>query len=792
MKLSRKFLNEVIDINDIDTNTLANELVLVGNEYESIYKLSNATNIIVGNVLEAYPHPNSDHLTVCKVDVGNYTLQILCGAPNVRANIKVMVALSNAVLPSGITILKREIRGLESNGMICSLAELGIEHKYLTEEDKSGIHILPNDAKVGEDALKYLQLDDEVIDFELTANRGDLMSILGFAYEVGAVFNKKVEPLEYKLNNEVDDINNYMSLTVDTSNCPLYLGRAVKNIKIGESPIFLKSRLIASGIRPINNVVDISNYVMLLFGTPLHFFDMDRLNKNILVRMASNNEEIVTLDKNKRILDNSDIVITSDNKPIALAGVMGGLDSEIENTTTNVFIESAIFNPVSIRKTAKKILKSEASNRFEKGIDKCRCYMAIDYACYLLEKYASGEVIKNTLIHDTILNEEKIISITLNKISSILGIDLELNYVVSLFNRLNFTTKTKDNTIFVTVPTYRLDISIEEDLIEEIGRLNKMDNLESKMPIMPLKAGSYEKEYYKKSQIKARLTALGLFEVVTYTLVDNDMANNFNNNNKEIISILDPLSADKKYLRTSLIPSLLNVLNYNVAHGIKDIDIFEISDVYYDKDKYTPLLTILTNGNYMTNELYKLNINNNFYLLKGIVENLFNYLGLSNRYDFKVTEIPHYFHPYCSSSIILDNEVIGFIGLIHPNVSKDKVYGLEINLDKILNIEIRGIKNKEVSKYPSIKKDLAIIVDKNIMAKDLIKTIKNSGKKLLEEVSIFDIYEGDKIDNDKMSIAFSLKFSDSNKTLTEIEVMDIFNNIINDLVNKHHAILRDK
>ena len=397
MKLSTKFLKDYIDI-DVPYTTLAEDMTRIGNEYDSCKPLINATNLVVGEVLECKNHPDSDHLHVTLVDIGDEKLQIVCGAPNVREGIKVIVAKPGAVLPE-ITIKKSTIRGVESNGMLCALFELGLDKKYLHDEDINGICILDSDAVVGSDPIAYLGLDSEVIDFELTSNRGDLLSILGMAYEVGALYNKEVKEMEVSFKEDGKDINESFKVEVKTNDCSLFLAKQVNNVEIKESPDFIKQRLIASGIRPINNVVDISNFVMLETGQPLHFYDRDTLNDELVVRNSLEGEKLTTLDKVERTLSD-DIVIATGSKAIGLAGVMGGLETEITNNTKNIIIESAIFDSVKIRKTSKKILRSEASNRFEKGLDPKRTYMAIERSCELLEKYADATIVGGIVEHN--------------------------------------------------------------------------------------------------------------------------------------------------------------------------------------------------------------------------------------------------------------------------------------------------------------------------------------------------------------------------------------------------------
>ena len=469
MKLSTNFVKDYIDI-DVDVKQLAEDMTRVGNEYDSAGKLINATKLIIGEIIECKDHPDSDHLHLCKVNIGNEILDIVCGAPNARKGIKVIVALDGAELP-GKTIKKGMIRGQESNGMLCSIEELGIDNKFLTEKDKEGIAELGENAIPGEDPIKYLKMDDEVIDFELTANRGDLLSILGMAYEIGAIYDKPVKNVEIEHKEIGEDINNNFSIDIQTENCKLFLVKKVEDLKIKESPEFIKNRLIASGIRPINNVVDISNYVMLELGQPLHFYDADRLGNKIVVRMAQNEEKLITLDNVERTLCTEDIVIADTTHSIGLAGVMGGLDTEVEENTRNIIIESAIFDSVKVRKTSKKIIRSEASNRFEKGLDPQRTYMAIERACKLLEKYADGKVITGIVKYDKTHNKEKDIEIEFKTINDVLGTDISNNEILNVFRKLGFTYKSDEEKATVTVPTRRLDISIKEDLIEEVSRI---------------------------------------------------------------------------------------------------------------------------------------------------------------------------------------------------------------------------------------------------------------------------------------------------------------------------------
>lgn len=797
MKLSKSFLNDYVDVSDISISDIASKMISVGNEYDSIESLAKGSNLVIGLVLDKKPHPDSDHLNVCNVQVNENTiLQIVCGAPNVDKGQKVIVALDGAVLKDDFVIKKTTIRGVESNGMICSLEELGVDPKYLTEEDKKGIHVLDSDAKVGDEPLKYLGLDEQFIDFDLTCNRSDLLSVIGMAYEVGAIYDRKVNLPYQKPSQEIENIENYFSVDVKTDKCPLFLSRLVKNVVIEESPIEIKLRLMASGIRPINNVVDISNYVMLEYGQPLHFYDYDKLGNKIIVREGLENEELTTLDGVVRKLKNTDIVIADkDNRAVGLAGVMGGLDTEVDENTKNILIEAAIFNPASIRRTSKEILRSEASNRFEKGLDPNNTFQAIERACYLLESYAKGTVVKGLVKHQIIEAKDKLIEISLSDINKVLGMKLELNTIEDVFRRLDFKYTLEGETFKVNAPSRRLDINIKEDLIEEIARINGLDNLVGKMPSVPLKEGGYSPNYKICKLIKERLGSLGLNEVITYSLIDKKSTNSFEAKEKEIVSIANPMTEDRMYLRTNLISSLINVMDYNHKRKVNDVNIYEISKVYYkENDNYIEktMIGILMEGEYLSNSWSGVSIKSDFYLMKGIIENLLDYLGLSNRYSFDTVDLPKEYHSYKSARILLDNQVLGYIGEINPTLNMKEVYVGTFELDVIFNSKVRSIKCKEISKYPSITKDVAFIFDRNITSDEIIKTIKKSGTRLLESVTVFDVYTGDRIDADKKSIAFSLTFTDLSKTLTEEEVMVLFNRIIEDVTTKYNAILRDK
>ena len=789
MKLSINFLKDYVDLDEnIDVKKLAEDMTNAGNEYDEAGNLINATKLVIGEIVECKEHPDSDHLHCCKVNVGKEVLDIVCGAPNARKGIKVIVALDGAQLPGG-TIKCGKIRGEVSNGMMCSIAELGLDNKFLTEEDKAGIHELPADAPIGEDPIAYMKLNDQVIDFELTANRGDLLSILGMAYEVGAIYDKKVKDIDLSHKENKENINDIFKVKVNTENCSIFLAKKVKNVVIKESPDFIKSRLIASGIRPINNVVDISNYVMLETGQPLHFYDADCLKDCLEVRMANEGEKLTTLDGIERDLKTEDIVISDGEKAIGLAGVMGGLETEITDKTKNIIIESAIFDSVKVRRTSNAILRSEASNRFEKGLDPNRTFMAMERACHLLEKYASGEVVGDIAKYDTTEKEDKIINITAENINNILGMTISEKEILDVFRRLGFKAIVKDGVIVVSVPRRRLDISIKEDLIEEVGRIYGVNNIKGKLPNILPKMGSYDK---CTRQIRNKMVDLGLNETLSYVLVPEADAKMFTKDDYETVKLLAPLSEDKNTLRHSLSVALYKIYEYNKARNNKDVSIFEIGKAFQKKDEEyteTKKLAALMSGEYYLG-LDKKKVD--FYVIKGVAEEILDYLGYNGRYSFvrNLEKTPSELHPGQSAVISVNNDIIGVIGKIHPKVEKDDVYVLEIDLDRLLSKRVGKMKYKEISKFPNIKKDLSIVVDKKISAQEIGMKIKKLAGSLLESSEVFDIYTGTGIEEDKKSISFALTFGKGDRTLTDDEINEVMNKIIAGLEKDIKAELR--
>lgn len=788
--ISMNWVKDYVDLDGIDLKDLAVEITKGGLNIEGVID-HHIDNLVVGEILECVDHPDSDHLHVCKVNDGKTVRQIVCGASNVREGIKVIVALPGCILPGDFQIKEGKIRGVESNGMICALFELGLEEKN-DETYAAGITELPDTSKVGEDPLKVLGLDDTIYDLDNHKRRNnDCYYHIGFAYEVATVLNKRVHLPESDYHEIDESIKDKFSLDVETKKCPYYIAKMVKNVKIGESPEFIKNRLKSAGMRSINNIVDISNYVMLEYGQPLHFFDYDKLGQHVLVRDAVDGEEIITLDGKNRKLTENDIVITDGEKPVCIAGVMGGENTEVDESTTTVLIESAIFDAVSIRLTAQRLdLKSEASIRYGKGLNFEYTDEAIKRACFLLEKYASGEVLKDEIKHDVIDKSEKRVDFTKNDINKMLGIELTDEDVKTELTRLDFGYTYENGIFHVVIPRRRLDVEANiNDIAEEIGRFYGYENLVSKVPRVPIRLGRYADDVRLRKMVSTRLRASGLNEAKTYTLTSPEMAKMFKYDNLENVILPNPMSVDKSVVRTSILPSLINVFDYNKARKVSDILIYEIAKTYDINYNETTKAAILMSGNYLANGVLGVNVKVDFFVLKGIVENLLDYLGFKNRYSFvQANDLPD-MHPNMSARIMLDRNEIGIIGRVHPSIKKDEIYVCELNLNSLLS-RVKPIKYKTASKYPSIEKDFAFIVNNDVTNAEMKEAIKKSAGRILDSVNIFDIYEN--IEEGKKSMAYKLVFKDETRTLSDEEVMVVFNKVIKDIETKFDAKLRNQ
>lgn len=784
MLISNEWLKEYVTIDDSVSN-LAERITRTGIEVDDLIDYTkDIKNLVVGFVKSKEKHPDADKLNVCQVDIGeDEPVQIVCGAPNVDAGQYVIVAKVCGRLPGGIKIKRAKLRGERSEGMICSLQEIGISSNYIPKSFESGIYVFSEAQVPGTDALQALYLDDQVMEFDLTPNRADALSMIGTAYEVAALYNTKMTKPE-TTSNELDlSANDELTVTIENEDkVPYYSARVVHDVTIEPSPIWMQARLIKAGIRPINNVVDISNYVLLEYGQPLHMFDQDAIgSQQIVVRQANEGEKMTTLDDTERELLTSDIVITNGQTPIALAGVMGGDFSEVKEQTSNIVIEGAIFDPVSIRHTSRRLnLRSESSSRFEKGIATEFVDEAVDRACYLLQTYANGKVLKDRVSSGELGAFITPIDITADKINRTIGFDLSQNDIVTIFNQLGFDTEINDDVITVLVPSRRKDITIKEDLIEEVARIYGYDDIPSTLPVFDkVTSGQLTDRQYKTRMVKEVLEGAGLDQAITYSLVSKEDATAFSMQQRQTIDLLMPMSEAHASLRQSLLPHLIEAASYNVARKNKDVKLFEIGNVFFANgegelpDQVEYLSGILT-GDYVVNQWQGKKETVDFYLAKGVVDRVSEKLNLE--FSYRRADIDG-LHPGRTAEILLENKVVGFIGELHPILAADndlkRTYVFELNFDALMAVSVGYINYQPIPRFPGMSRDIALEVDQNIPAADLLSTIHAHGGNILKDTLVFDVYQGEHLEKGKKSIAIRLNYLDTEETLTDERVSKV-------------------
>ncbi|HDB1141123.1 phenylalanine--tRNA ligase subunit beta [Staphylococcus aureus] len=784
MLISNEWLKEYVTIDDSVSN-LAERITRTGIEVDDLIDYTkDIKNLVVGFVKSKEKHPDADKLNVCQVDIGeDEPVQIVCGAPNVDAGQYVIVAKVGGRLPGGIKIKRAKLRGERSEGMICSLQEIGISSNYIPKSFESGIYVFSEAQVPGTDALQALYLDDQVMEFDLTPNRADALSMIGTAYEVAALYNTKMTKPE-TTSNELDlSANDELTVTIENEDkVPYYSARVVHDVTIEPSPIWMQARLIKAGIRPINNVVDISNYVLLEYGQPLHMFDQDAIgSQQIVVRQANEGEKMTTLDDTERELLTSDIVITNGQTPIALAGVMGGDFSEVKEQTSNIVIEGAIFDPVSIRHTSRRLnLRSESSSRFEKGIATEFVDEAVDRACYLLQTYANGKVLKDRVSSGELGAFITPIDITADKINRTIGFDLSQNDIVTIFNQLGFDTEINDDVITVLVPSRRKDITIKEDLIEEVARIYGYDDIPSTLPVFDkVTSGQLTDRQYKTRMVKEVLEGAGLDQAITYSLVSKEDATAFSMQQRQTIDLLMPMSEAHASLRQSLLPHLIEAASYNVARKNKDVKLFENGNVFFANgegelpDQVEYLSGILT-GDYVVNQWQDKKETVDFYLAKGVVDRVSEKLNLE--FSYRRADIDG-LHPGRTAEILLENKVVGFIGELHPILAADndlkRTYVFELNFDALMAVSVGYINYQPIPRFPGMSRDIALEVDQNIPAADLLSTIHAHGGNILKDTLVFDVYQGEHLEKGKKSIAIRLNYLDTEETLTDERVSKV-------------------
>ncbi|HGW3917216.1 TPA: phenylalanine--tRNA ligase subunit beta [Staphylococcus aureus] len=800
MLISNEWLKEYVTIDDSVSN-LAERITRTGIEVDDLIDYTkDIKNLVVGFVKSKEKHPDADKLNVCQVDIGeDEPVQIVCGAPNVDAGQYVIVAKVGGRLPGGIKIKRAKLRGERSEGMICSLQEIGISSNYIPKSFESGIYVFSESQVPGTDALQALYLDDQVMEFDLTPNRADALSMIGTAYEVAALYNTKMTKPETTSNELELSANDELTVTIENEDkVPYYSARVVHDVTIEPSPIWMQARLIKAGIRPINNVVDISNYVLLEYGQPLHMFDQDAIgSQQIVVRQANEGEKMTTLDDTERELLTSDIVITNGQTPIALAGVMGGDFSEVKEHTSNIVIEGAIFDSVSIRHTSRRLnLRSESSSRFEKGIATEFVDEAVDRACYLLQTYANGKVLKDRVSSGELGAFITPIDITADKINRTIGFDLSQNDIVTIFNQLGFDTEINDDVITVQVPSCRKDITIKEDLIEEVARIYGYDDIPSTLPVFEkVTSGQLTDRQYKTRMVKEVLEGAGLDQAITYSLVSKEDATAFAMQQRQTIDLLMPMSEAHASLRQSLLPHLIEAASYNVARKNKDVKLFEIGNVFFANgegelpDQVEYLSGILT-GDYVVNQWQGKKETVDFYLAKGVVDRVAEKLNLE--FSYRRADIDG-LHPGRTAEILLENKVVGFIGELHPTLAADndlkRTYVFELNFDALMAVSVGYINYQPIPRFPGMSRDIALEVNQNIPAADLLSTIHAHGGNILKDTLVFDVYQGEHLEKGKKSIAIRLNYLDTEETLTDERVSKVQAEIEAALI-KQGAVIR--
>lgn len=800
MLISNEWLKEYVTIDDSVSN-LAERITRTGIEVDDLIDYTkDIKNLVVGFVKSKEKHPDADKLNICQVDIGeDEPVQIVCGAPNVDAGQYVIVAKVGGRLPGGIKIKRAKLRGERSEGMICSLQEIGISSNYIPKSFESGIYVFSESQVPGTDALQALYLDDQVMEFDLTPNRADALSMIGTAYEVAALYNTKMTKPETTSNELELSANDELTVTIENEDkVPYYSARVVHDVTIEPSPIWMQARLIKAGIRPINNVVDISNYVLLEYGQPLHMFDQDAIgSQQIVVRQANEGEKMTTLDDTERELLTSDIVITNGQTPIALAGVMGGDFSEVKEHTSNIVIEGAIFDSVSIRHTSRRLnLRSESSSRFEKGIATEFVDEAVDRACYLLQTYANGKVLKDRVSSGELGAFITPIDITADKINRTIGFDLSQNDIVTIFNQLGFDTEINDDVITVQVPSRRKDITIKEDLIEEVARIYGYDDIPSTLPVFEkVTSGQLTDRQYKTRMVKEVLEGAGLDQAITYSLVSKEDATAFAMQQRQTIDLLMPMSEAHASLRQSLLPHLIEAASYNVARKNKDVKLFEIGNVFFANgegelpDQVEYLSGILT-GDYVVNQWQGKKETVDFYLAKGVVDRVAEKLNLE--FSYRRADIDG-LHPGRTAEILLENKVVGFIGELHPTLAADndlkRTYVFELNFDALMAVSVGYINYQPIPRFPGMSRDIALEVNQNIPAADLLSTIHAHGGNILKDTLVFDVYQGEHLEKGKKSIAIRLNYLDTEETLTDERVSKVQAEIEAALI-KQGAVIR--
>lgn len=801
MLVSYKWLKELVDI-DVSSAELAEKMSTTGIEVEGVeVPAEGLSKLVVGHVLSCEDVPET-HLHLCQVDTGDdEPRQIVCGAPNVQAGINVIVAIPGARIADNYKIKKGKIRGMESLGMICSLQELGLPDAIIPKEFSEGIQILPDNAIPGDSIFSYLDLDDEIIELSITPNRADALSMRGVAHEVAAIYGKELK-FPVKIPQESSKAtSDLISVAIESDKVLTYASRVVENVTVQASPQWLQNRLMNAGIRPINNVVDVTNYVLLYFGQPMHAFDFNKFESgDILARQARNGEKIVTLDGEERDLIDQDIVITVNDKPVALAGVMGGKATEIDSHSKTVVLEAAVFDGKAIRKTSGRLnLRSESSSRFEKGVNYDTVIEALDFAAAMLEELAGGQVLAGYLQAGQVPTEPVQVLTTLDYVNVRLGTNLAYSDIEDVFAKLGFGLSGDAQAFTVSVPRRRWDISIQADLVEEIARIYGYDKLPTTLPEAGGTAGELTASQLLRRRVRAIAEGAGLTEIISYALTTPEKAQAFAIESSHLTELMWPMTIERSALRQNIVSGMLDTIAYNVARKQKNLAIYEIGKVFEqnadpkvdlpnERDTFAFALTgLVAEKDFQTQATAV-----DFYYAKGILESLFSKLNL--KVTFVAEKDMASMHPGRTARILLGEETIGFLGQVHPQVANDydipETYVAELNLQAIeANMASTQIFT-EISKQPAVSRDIALLVDDQLSHQDIVTIIEGLGLKYLESIKLFDVYAGTNIEPGKKSMAYSLTFQNPQESLRDEEVAKYMNKISEALLEKANAQVR--
>lgn len=801
MLVSYKWLKELVDV-DVTTAELAEKMSTTGIEVEGVETPAEGlSKLVVGHIVSCEDVPDT-HLHLCQVDTGDDELrQVVCGAPNVKTGINVIVAVPGARIADNYKIKKGKIRGMESLGMICSLQELGLSESIIPKEFSDGIQILPEGAIPGDSIFSYLDLDDEIIELSITPNRADALSMRGVAHEVAAIYGKKVHFEEKNLIEEAERAADKISVVIESDKVLSYSARIVKNVTVAPSPQWLQNKLMNAGIRPINNVVDVTNYVLLTYGQPMHAFDFDKFDgTTIVARNAENGEKLITLDGEERDLIADDLVIAVNDQPVALAGVMGGQSTEIDSSSKTVVLEAAVFNGTSIRKTSGRLnLRSESSSRFEKGINYDTVSEAMDFAAAMLQELAGGQVLSGQVTEGVLPTEPVEVSTTLGYVNTRLGTELTYTDIEEVFEKLGFAISGSEVKFTVLVPRRRWDIAIQADLVEEIARIYGYEKLPTTLSEAGATAGELTSMQRLRRRVRTVAEGAGLSEIITYALTTPEKAVQFSTQPTNITELMWPMTVDRSALRQNVVSGMLDTIAYNVARKNSNLAVYEIGKVFEqtgnpkedlptEVETFTFALTGLVEEKDFQTKAKPVD----FFYAKGIVEALFIKLKLD--VTFVAQKGLASMHPGRTATILLDGKEIGFVGQVHPQTAKQydipETYVAEINLSTIESQMNQALIFEDITKYPSVSRDIALLLAESVSHHDIVSAIESSGVKRLTAIKLFDVYAGNNIAEGYKSMAYSLTFQNPNDNLTDEEVAKYMEKITKSLVEKVNAEIR--